>query len=148
MADKFNSLADLLVAALGNKLRPFETFGQLFTEDAQFTFPFAPEGTPSQLSGRSAIVDHLTRLGPLIDFGNFTLKAVYHQGDTTIFEASCKGQGTETGLAYDQDYISVITTRDGQIANYADYWNPLILIHALGGQQALRLAYAKAGHVS
>ena len=74
------------------------------------------------------------------------MKAVYHCGDSTIFEASCQGRGANTGLAYDQDYISVVTLKDGRIARYADYWNPLVLVHALGGQDALRTAYAEAGY--
>lgn len=143
MADKYKTLAELLGAALVGQLKPYESFGDLFTEDATFEFPFAPAGTPKQLTGRAAIIDHLARLGPLIAFGDFTLSAVYRCADTTIFEASCQGEGVDTGLAYDQKYVAVITVRDGQIARYADYWNPLVLLHALGGQEAVEVAYAR-----
>lgn len=143
MADKYETLADLLDAALAGQLNPYERFGDLFTEDAAFEFPFAPAGTPKQLTGRAAIVDHLSRLGPLIAFGDFTLAAVYRCADTTIFEASCQGRGVDTDRAYDQKYVAVVRVQDGQIARYADYWNPLVLIHALGGQEALEAAYAR-----
>jgi ketosteroid isomerase-like protein len=42
-----------------------------------------------------------------------------------------------TGVAYDQTYISVVTLRDGRIARYKDYWNPLVALAALGGAEAL-----------
>lgn len=34
-------------------------------------------------------------------------------------------------------YISVITVRDGEIADYRDYWNPLAVAAALGGAEEL-----------
>ncbi len=30
-----------------------------------------------------------------------------------------------TGHRYEQNYVVVITTKDGKIVNYRDYWNPI-----------------------
>ena len=76
-------------------------------------------------------------------FGHFTLESVYPLADAVIFEATCQGQGLETGLPYNQKYICVLHLHDGKIARYQDYWNPLILISALGGPEAMAKAYAR-----
>ncbi|TYC52976.1 hypothetical protein FMN50_15435 [Rhodobacterales bacterium] len=66
--------------------------------------------------------------------------------EDVVFEFSCQGQGIETGKPYDQDYISVVTLRDGRVCHYRDYWNPLVALHALGGAEAAAAAYAGETH--
>lgn len=142
MDDKFDSFSGLLRGALGFRLKAGPEIMDLFTEDVVFEFPYAPDGLPTRLTGIPALVDHLARLGPMLELGEFTLHQVHPSGETVVFEFSCRGRGVATGLPYDQDYISVVTLRDGRIARYRDYWNPLIALSALGGAQAAAEAYA------
>ncbi|GGH49527.1 nuclear transport factor 2 family protein [Frigidibacter albus] len=142
MTDKFNSFSSLLRAALGARLAPAEDMMGMFAADIVFEFPFAPEGMPARLEGRAALAGHLAKLGPLIDFGEMTLGAVHPAGETVVIEFTCTGRGTQTGTPYDQTYISVVTMRDGRIACYRDYWNPLVVLSALGGAEAAAAAYA------
>lgn len=141
MTNKYPSLFELVRAALGDKATEATDFLDLFTEDAVLDYPFAPAGTPEQLIGKANIAAHATRLAPLLEFGDFTLETVYPLADTVIFEATCQGRGTKTGLPYDQKYVCVLHLRDGRIARYQDYWNPLTLISALGGEDAMVKAY-------
>ena len=143
MINKYPSLFELIRAALGNKAAEATDFLDLFTEDAVLDYPFAPVGTPEQLIGKANIAAHATRLAPLLEFGHFTLESVYPLADAVIFEATCQGRGSETGLPYNQRYICVLHLRNGKIARYQDYWNPLILTSALGGQEAMAKAYAR-----
>jgi len=143
MSYKFNSLAALVCAALCDRVLESENFLDLFADDAVLEYPFAPEGTPERLEGKAAIARHALRLAPLLEFGEMTLGAVYNSGDTVIFESSCQGRGVEAGVPYNQDYISVITLRGGRIVRYQDYWNPLVLISAMGGQEKMAAAYAR-----
>ena len=46
-------------------------------------------------------------------------------------EFSCKGHSPQTGARYDQDYVSILELRDGRIARYRDYWNPLVALSAI-----------------
>lgn len=142
MTDKFDTFSGLLRGALGKRLAPADDMPGLFTDDIIFEFPFAPEGLPRRLEGRAALTAHMARLGPLIAFGDLVLEAVYPSGETVVLEFSCAGAGKATGLPYDQHYISVITLRDGRIAHYRDYWNPLTVLSALGGAEAAVAAYA------
>jgi len=144
MTSKFDSLTALLKGALGDRLAPAEDFLKLFTNDTVLLFPYAPEGLPQRVDGVVELAAHLARLGPLLEFGEMSLHAVYPSGDTVVFEASCDGKGVATGRPYNQAFISVITLHDGRIAEYRDYWNPLIVLSALGGAEAA-IASFKAG---
>ncbi len=142
MADKFDSFSDLLCAAIGDRLAPADSLIGLFAEDVVFEFPYAPGGLPKRLEGVAALAAHLERLGPLLTFGPMELGAVCTDGATVVFEFSCTGEGVETGAPYNQDYISVVTLRDGRIVRYRDYWNPLVVLTALGGAEAAAAAFA------
>lgn len=144
MADKFDSFSDLLRVALGDRLDPADSLLDLFAVDVVFEFPYAPDGLPKRLEGKAALAAHLERLGPLLSFGSMELGNVYADGTTVIFEFSCRGEGVATGAPYDQVYISVVTFREGRIAHYRDYWNPLVVLTALGGTEAAAAAFAGA----
>lgn len=144
MADKFDKFSDLLRAALGDKLASADGMLDLFAEDVVFEFPYAPDGLPKRLEGRAALAAHLARIGPLLSFGTMELDNVHAAGETVVIEFSCTGQGAATGVPYNQTYVSVVTLRDGRIAHYRDYWNPLIVLAALGGTEAAAAAFAGA----
>jgi ketosteroid isomerase-like protein len=46
--------------------------------------------------------------------------------DVLIAEFDAEGVVVATGKPYRASYIAVITTRDGEIVHYRDYWNPLL----------------------
>lgn len=142
MTDKFDGFTDLLRGALGPKLAPADNMLDLFADDVVFEFPFAPEGLPRRLDGRAALAAHLVKLGPLISFDGFSLKSVYVSDAAVTLEFSCSGQGQKTGQPYNQDYVSVVTLSKGLITHYRDYWNPLIVLSALGGADAVNAIYA------
>jgi uncharacterized protein len=144
MSDKFDSFYDLLRAALGDRLDPADSLLGLFADDVVFEFPYAPDGLPRRLDGTAALAAHLEALGPLLSFGPMELGNVHADGATVIFEFSCSGEGVATGAPYNQAYISVVTLRDGRIARYRDYWNPLVVLTALGGTEAAAAAFAGA----
>ncbi|MGV8989756.1 MAG: nuclear transport factor 2 family protein [Cypionkella sp.] len=91
MTDKFDTFTDLLRDALGARLSASDDPLEIFAQDVIFTFPFAPEGLPMRLEGRTALAGHMTKLGPLITFGQLSLGNVFPSGDTVIFEFSCAG---------------------------------------------------------
>ncbi|AZL60519.1 nuclear transport factor 2 family protein [Tabrizicola piscis] len=144
MSDKFDNFSDLLRAALGDRLASADSMLGLFADDVIFEFPYAPEGLPRRLEGKAALAAHLERLGPLLTFGTMKLGNVYAVDGTVIFEFSCTGEGVATGAPYNQVYISVVTLREGRIAHYRDYWNPLVVLTALGGTEAAAAAFAGA----
>jgi uncharacterized protein len=96
------------------------------------------------LEGRAALEKHLNGFGEILEIQKMTNLTVHrtHQLGVVILEFGCVGQGVKTGEPYNQRYISVITVRDGRITHYRDYWNPLIVLSAVGDADALTTATA------
>jgi len=45
-------------------------------------------------------------------------------------------------VVYRMRYVAILTARDGEIARYRDYWNPLAGAELLGGLDELTAAFA------
>ena len=45
-------------------------------------------------------------------------------------EMTINGTATQTGRPYNQRYVVVAETKDGKLAHYREYWNPLISAEA------------------
>lgn len=131
---------DMLVSGLnGLVIGDINPWVDMFSEDGVMEFPYALEGMPKRLDGKDAVENHLSRLPDVFDFSGFS-KPVFHfsaNSESMIVEFSCQAKVVGTGRPYNQDYISVITLSDGKIMNYKDYWNPLVAVVAMGGQDAL-----------
>lgn len=124
--------AALLRSSMGDRLAPEAvSFTDMLTEDAVMEFPFAPPGLPRSLDGKAAIRKHVDNLGSMIEVESFSSPAVHRTRSGFVLEFTCSGIGTQTRRAYNQQYVSVITLRDGLIAHYRDYWNPLTVLAAM-----------------
>ena len=55
--------------------------------------------------------------------------------EIAVAEVAVKGHALATGAAYNQRYVTFFVTRNGKIAPYRKYWNPLITIDAYGGRE-------------
>lgn len=121
------TLGDAISAQAG------ENFLDMCAEDIVFQFPFAPDGAVRELRGRAALAAYLPKAGHLINFESMSPATTYRTegGETFVLEFSCKGAGAAG--RYDQTYISVIHIRKERIVLYRDYWNPLVLLNAVGG---------------
>jgi hypothetical protein len=42
-----------------------------------------------------------------------------------------RGRAVETNKTYNQQYVIVAEARDGKLAHYREYWNPLVSAEAL-----------------
>ncbi|HEX7307257.1 nuclear transport factor 2 family protein [Lentzea sp.] len=104
-------------------------FAGLWAEDGVAEFPFAPPGWPTRLEGRAAVEDYVRDYTKTFDVRAIP-KQVVHQStdpDVAIVEFDIEGVLVATGEPYRYSYIVVFTTRDGEIVNYRDYWNPIHL---------------------
>jgi uncharacterized protein len=107
----------------------------MMTDDVSFEFPFAlPDGI-RVLDGKAALAAYLPNVGRLFAIEALNLQRSIIAGDGTaaVLEFSARAYAKETGARYDQSYISVVDLRDGLISRYRDYWNPLVVIAAVGG---------------
>ncbi|MFD4639715.1 nuclear transport factor 2 family protein [Lentzea sp. NPDC058436] len=103
-------------------------FAGLWAVDGVMEFPFAPPGWPARLDGRAAIEDYLRDYPKMLDIQGFPKQVVHRSTDPDVLIAEFDAEGVvvASGKPYRASYIAVITTRDGEIVSYRDYWNPLL----------------------
>jgi uncharacterized protein len=111
-------------------------FGDLFAEDAVFSYPFAAPGQPDQLVGREAITAFFGRLGGARSlFRMDEVSAVIRETDdpeVVVTEIRHHGWSHVANAPYQQTALGVIRVRDGLIVRYDDYMNPITLVQLLG----------------
>lgn len=136
-----NELVDRAMRLLLAK--DMDGFADLWAVDGVMEFPFAPPGHPRP-EGREAVREHLRDYPDQVDLKAITYLRVHQTADpdVVIVEFQVDGVAVKTGRPYPMRYISVITTRDGEIVCYRDYWNPLAVASALGGLAEMAAAFA------
>lgn len=119
-----------------------------FADEAVVDFPFAPPNYPKQIRGKEAIREYVKDYAVHIDLHEFPEFTVHETLDPAVLvvEARVVGQMVATGAPYEVGYVWVIRTEKGKIVHQRDYWNPLAVLDAVGGGEALRDAFNVAGH--
>lgn len=134
--DPLPNFSALLREALSADLDPAATtFLAMLAPDAVMEFPYAPPGGTRRLESREAVAGYVGGLMGVFTIESMTLSAIHRtaQAGVVIVEFEGRGVGVQDGKSYDQTYISVITLRDGHIAHYRDYWNPLVVLEMMEG---------------
>jgi ketosteroid isomerase-like protein len=126
--ETFRRLLDLLPA------KDMDAIADLWADHGTAEFPFAEGASPRRLAGREAVRAYLAGYPELMDVRSVPAVTVHHtqRPDTIVVEFSAHGRTVRTGEPYRMDYITVVTTRDGLIIRYRDYWNPLAAASAAG----------------
>ncbi|HEX4224686.1 MAG TPA: nuclear transport factor 2 family protein [Pseudonocardiaceae bacterium] len=116
-----NQALDLILA------KDMSGFADLWAADGTMEFPFAPPGWPGRLDGREAVREYLRDYTDAFDVKTVTERAVHETTDPEVIIAEIEIDGVlvRTGRPYERRYISVLTVRDGHIADYRDYWSPV-----------------------
>ncbi len=125
-----------------------DDFLAMCAERIVFEFPCAPAGTVTKIEGRDALIRYLSKVSELLEFEAMSTPLVHPSidGETYVLEFSCQGKGKQTGKRYDQNYISVVRLSDGLIVHYRDYWNPTVLLDAVGDAGPLKSTLAEFIH--
>ncbi|MBL1112113.1 nuclear transport factor 2 family protein [Streptomyces sp. 110] len=112
-------------------------FADLWAVDGTMEFPFAPPGRPRLLEGREAVRAYVRDYTDHIDLRAVAHEVVHLTEDpgVLIVEFSMDAVAVGTGRPLRPGYVAVITVRDGEIASYRDYWNPLMLNEMSSGSE-------------
>ncbi len=112
-------------------------WADLCDENVVAEFPFAPEGSPRRLEGRTALYEYLRNYPSVIDVKTIPTLLTYATEDpnTAIAEWSASGVVLSNGNPYEMTYATFVTFKDGLIVNYREYWNPMAFMAAMNGAQ-------------
>ena len=104
----------------------------IYAKDVVAEFPYAPEDHTRKLEGPAAIGQFLENMGKFAEKFKLGEPTIYETSTGCIAEYHGDSVFKSTGLSYSQDYISVITVRDGQIVGIREYYDPMRVLRALG----------------
>ena len=118
-----------------------ETQRQLFAEDAIFEMPYAPAGLERRFVGRHEILAFLETVPTLTDAENLhdiRLETYHSDPGQIVAEYRSDMVIKPTNAPYRNEYVSRFTVRDGRITRFAEYYDPIRLVVALGGSVRTR----------
>ena len=109
-------------------------FFDLLAEDITVDYVITVPGYPRHIEGRSAVAELYRPYGTTIVLDRCFDLTVHHDTTTgvVVLEYASEGHAVGTGHRYANRYISVLTLRDGEIAHWRDYLDPIAVFDALG----------------
>jgi ketosteroid isomerase-like protein len=114
----------------------FDKKRELLAEDAVFEMPFTAPGFDTRLEGRDNILDFVRTVPSIIDAENlhdFELDTLHSDPGEVVATYKSDMVIKPTNLPYKNRYITRWTVRDGKIKYFAEYYDPIPLVVALGG---------------
>jgi ketosteroid isomerase-like protein len=114
----------------------FDTKRALLAEDAVFEMPYAPEGFERRIVGRDNIIAFLETIPAIIDAENLhDVRLETYNSDPGEIVAEYRSDMVikPHGAEYRNEYVSRFSLRDGRITRFAEYYDPIRLVVALGG---------------
>jgi uncharacterized protein len=111
-----------------------ETFVSLFAPDGYVEWPYRPAGIPGRVQGRDQLREFLTgQANGLVRFDEYRNTVIHETTDPEVVIVEYEAHGTvlATGAPLHQTIIAVLRIRDGLVASYRDYLNPLVLAETL-----------------
>src|SRR5271166_176587 len=117
----------------------FDAKRRLLAQDAVFEMPYAPEGFERKIVGRDNIIAFVQTVPSIIDAENLhDVRLETYSADPGEIVAEYKSDMVikRMGAEYRNNYISRFTVRGGKITRFAEYYDPIRLLIALGGSVA------------
>lgn len=127
---------------LGEK--KMDAWAKLWAEDAVQEMPFSPAGFPTEVEGRDALIKHYSGLPEAYGAMSFPDLVLYRMSDPNWVLAEYRGEieVLATGRPYNNHYCGLFHLQDGQIVLFREYYNPLVLTEAFGGESALAQSFS------
>lgn len=114
----------------------FDAKRRLLAQDAVFEMPYAPEGFERKIVGRDAIIAFVETVPSIIDAENLhdvRLETYHSDPGEIVAEYKSDMVIKPTNAEYRNVYVSRFTVRDGKITRFAEHYDPIRLVVALGG---------------
>ena len=124
----------LVVAALGGRLSPgVADYLDMFCDDGVLETPYVPARASSAWRGKAVIADYLSSLSDTMVMQSMTLRSSRPTERGAVLEYSGDVYRSDHEVTFRQDYIAVIELRDGRIALFREYSDPLRVSEAAEG---------------
>jgi ketosteroid isomerase-like protein len=106
-----------------------------FAEDVELVLPYAPPGFPKVSRGRAeAMKVYPEGLMEPMNFAGYRIDALEGRPGECVAEYTSDTRVIPTDRPYRNTYISRFSVRDGRIVRLAEFFDPIVLVTALGGE--------------
>jgi uncharacterized protein len=98
--------------------------------------PFAPPGFPRRVEGKADVTAFFAGMPDMITplrFHDYRLDAVTDDPGSIVAQYASDARILATDLPYRNSYIARFRVRGGAITWFAEYFDPVALVEALGG---------------
>ena len=111
-----------------------EDFFDLLADDVVFDFVIPVPRYPRRVEGRQNIVDLYGGYDSFMIVRSADSLQVYRDvaRSTVVLEYEVHGESVQTGRPYDNRFVSIVTIRDGKVAGWRDYLDPVAVFEASG----------------
>ncbi len=117
----------LLTTALGYRLAAgVEDYLDLFSDDAVLEIPYGATVAGQHADGKPAIAAYMEKLRGTVTLEDMTLEASHDAGGTVVLEYRGTVHAERNDTRFEQRYVAVVTLRNGRIALFREYSNPLL----------------------
>ncbi|RBY83668.1 hypothetical protein DQ238_00870 [Geodermatophilus sp. TF02-6] len=106
-----------------------------FADDVELVLPYAPPGYPKVCRGRAeAMGVYPEGLMEPMRFAGYRIDALEGRPGEFVAEYTSDTRVIPTDRPYRNTYISRFSVRDGRIVRLAEFFDPIELVVALGGE--------------
>ncbi|MGV9271500.1 nuclear transport factor 2 family protein [Kitasatospora sp. NPDC003701] len=111
-----------------------EHFFDLLAEDVVVEYVVSVPGYPRRVRGRQAVADLYRGYGDIMVLHSADELAVHRDPATSVvvLEYAVHGKAVQTGRAYDNHFVSVITIENRRVTHWRDYLDPVAVFRAVG----------------
>lgn len=120
----------------------FATIGELLHPEITYVLPYAPAAFPRETRGHAAVMAFLRSVPDFAaeeNLHDIRIDAFAHDADELVAEFRSDMKLT-SGRPYRNTYVARVTVRDGRIVRFAEHFDPIALVEALGGSVTLPTA--------
>lgn len=118
----------------------FDAMQRILADNIVFEMPFAPEGFPRRIDGRDNVLEFLSAVPDFIEPENLhdvTIHEFAEQPGELVAEYRSATRLKGTGQEYRNCYVVRATAQDGKLHRFAEFYDPIPLVLAMGGTVAL-----------
>jgi uncharacterized protein len=112
----------------------FELLKKIFAVDGKQLNPYAPEGFPKSFDGAEGIYRQYS--GLTANFGKMKFpRTIYATEDPDFFFVKFTGEiEIKAGGTYKNDYLGTFKLKNGEIIEYTEYFNQIVMAKAFNIQ--------------
>jgi ketosteroid isomerase-like protein len=114
----------------------FAALEALLAADVVFEMPFAPPGFQRRIEGRDTMLEFIRTVPSFIDqerLHDVELFAFGAAGSRVVATYKSDMNILPTGLNYRNQYVSLFTIEHGRIVHFAEHYDGILLLEAMGG---------------